>query len=79
MDRKINELREQLDCIQTFKSLPDEALVDLKMVSLLASRSRSSIYRDIQLGYFVKPIRLGKSSSRWRVGDVRAYLNGNSQ
>ena len=79
MDRKINELREQLDCIQTFKSLPDEALVDLKMVSLLASRSRYSIYRDIQLGYFVKPIRLGKSSSRWRVGDVRAYLSGNSK
>ncbi|MEK9572080.1 MAG: AlpA family phage regulatory protein [Paracoccaceae bacterium] len=47
------------------------------MVSSLASRSRSSIYRDIQLGYFVKPLRIGKSSSRWRVGDVRVYLNGN--
>ena len=77
MDQKLNALHAQLDCIQIFKALPDEALVDLKMVSLLASRSRSSIYRDIQLGYFVKPIRLGKSSSRWRVGDVRAYLNGN--
>jgi predicted DNA-binding transcriptional regulator AlpA len=79
MDQKLNALRAQLDCIQTFKSLPDEALVDLNTVSTLASRSRSSIYRDIRLGYFVKPLRIGKISSRWRVGDVRAYLNGNSK
>ena len=77
MGQKLNESRAQLDCIRTFETLPNEALVDLKMVSSLASRSRSSIYRDIQLGYFVKPLRIGKSSSRWRVGDVRAYLNGN--
>ena len=77
MDRNLNKLGVQLDCIRTFEMLPNDALIDLKMVSTLASRSRSSIYRDIQLGYFVKPIRLGKSSSRWRVGDVRAYLNGN--
>ena len=79
MDQKLNALRAQLDCIQTFKSLPDEALVDLNTVSTLASRSRSSIYRDIRLCYFVKPLRIGKISSRWRVGDVRAYLHGNSK
>ena len=77
MGQKLNESRAQLDCIRTFETLPNEALVDLKMVSSLASRSRSSIYRDIQQGYFVKPLRLGKSSSRWRVEDVRAYLAGN--
>ena len=77
MDQNLNKLGVHLDCIRTFEALPNDALVDLKMVSSLASRSRSSIYRDIQLGYFVQPIRLGKSSSRWRVGDVRAYLNGN--
>ena len=79
MYQKLNALRAQLDCIQTFKSLPDEALVDLNTVSTLASRSRSSIYRDILLGYFVKPLRIGKISSRWRVGDVRSYLHGNSK
>ena len=77
MDQKPNKLRAQLNRIRTFKALPDEALVDLKTLSALASRSRSSIYRDIQLGHLGKPIRLGKSSSRWRVEDVRAYLNGN--
>ena len=77
MDQKLNKLRAQLNYIRTFKALPDDALVDLKTVSMLASRSRSSIYRDIQLGHLGKPIRLGKISSRWRVGDVRAYLNGN--
>jgi predicted DNA-binding transcriptional regulator AlpA len=77
MDQTLNKLRAQLDCIQIFGALPDDALVDLKTVSTLASRSRSSIYRDIQLGHLGKPIRLGKISSRWRVGDVRAYLNGN--
>lgn len=77
MDQNLNKLGVHLDCIRTFEALPNDALVDLKMVSSLASRSRSSIYRDIQLGYFVKPLRIGKTSSRWRVGDVRAYLNGN--
>jgi predicted DNA-binding transcriptional regulator AlpA len=77
MDQKLNKLRAQLNCIRTFKALPDEALVDLTTLSALASRSRSSIYRDIRQGYLVKPLRLGKTSSRWRVGDVRAYLNGN--
>ena len=77
MDQKLNKLHAQLKCIQTFKALPDDALVDLKTVSTLTLRSRSSIYRDIRQGYFVKPLRLGKTSSRWRVEDVRAYLNGN--
>lgn len=77
MDLNLNKLGVHLDRIRTFEALPADALLDLKMVSTLTSRSRSSIYRDIQLGYFVKPIRLGKSSSRWRVEDVRAYLNGN--
>ena len=77
MDQKLNKLRAQMNYIRTFKALPDDALVDLKTVSMLASRSRSSIYRDIQLGHLGKPIRLGKISSRWRVGDVRAYLSGN--
>lgn len=79
MDQKLNKLRAQMNYIRTFKALPDDALVDLKTVSMLASRSRSSIYRDIQLGHLGKPIRLGKISSRWRVGDVRAYLSGNSK
>jgi predicted DNA-binding transcriptional regulator AlpA len=79
MDQKLNALRAQLDCIQIFKALPDEALVDLKTVSTLASRSRSSIYRDIRHGHLEEPLRLGKTSSRWRVEDVRAYLNGNSK
>ena len=79
MDQKLNELRAQVDCIQIFGALPDDALVDLNTLSTLASRSRSSIYRDIQLGHLGKPIRVGKSSSRWRVGDVRAYVNGNSK
>ena len=77
MDLNLNKLGVHLDRIRTFEALPADALIDLKMVSTLTSRSRSSIYRDIQLGYLEKPIRLGKSSSRWRVEDVRAYLNGN--
>ena len=77
MDQKLNKLHAQLKCIQTFKALPDDALVDLKTVSTLAARSRSSIYRDIRHGHLSKPIRLGKSSSRWRVEDVRVFLNGN--
>ena len=77
MDQKQYGLLEHSDLIRSFSSLPNEALVDLKVVSALASRSRSSIYRDIQREQFAEPVRLGKNTSRWRVKDVRAYLNGN--
>lgn len=64
--------------IYEFNSLPDIALVDIKTVVALKSRSKSSIYRDISAGRLPRPTIVG-SSSRWRVEDVRAYLAGKNE
>lgn len=58
-----------------FKSLPDDARVRLPTVCAVTGKAASTIYQDIQRGYFPRPRRLGHSRSvGWRVGDVRAWL-----
>ena len=64
--------------ISEFNSLPEIALVDIKTVVALMSRSKSSIYLDISAGRLPRPTIVG-SSSRWRVEDVRAYLAGKNE
>jgi predicted DNA-binding transcriptional regulator AlpA len=61
--------------LQTFPSLPDAALTDIRVVSALLSRSRASIWRDVERGRLASPVKVGHST-RWRVGDVRAALAG---
>ncbi len=67
------------DTISAFDTLPDEAIIDLKTIIALSSRSKTSIYRDIAAGRLSKPVRIGPQAVRWRVGNVREYLSGNSQ
>ena len=67
------------DSVANFDNLPAEALVNLKTVMMLSSRSKSSVYRDIQACRLAKPIRIGPKSSRWRVCDVKEYLTGQSE
>ena len=55
-----------------FPSLPDEALVDVRVVSAILGRSVASIYRDVERGRLEAPIKVGAQSSRFRVGNVRA-------
>ena len=50
-----------------------DVLVDLKTVCFALSRSRASIYRDINRGAFPKPVKIG-SSSRWRVSELKAAI-----
>lgn len=38
--------------------------------------SRSSIYRLMSEGDFVRPYRVGKSAVRWRHSEVMAWLDG---
>lgn len=61
-----------------FDSLPDDALVDIHVVSNLLSRSRASIWRDVLAGRLAAPLSNGPKSTRWRVGDVRAALKDTS-
>ncbi|MBF9022934.1 helix-turn-helix transcriptional regulator [Roseobacter sp. HKCC-CH-9208] len=62
--------------LETLTSLPAEALVSAKELSILSGRSRASIWRDVQAGRLPQPIAIGPQARRWRVSDVRAYLNG---
>jgi predicted DNA-binding transcriptional regulator AlpA len=59
--------------------MPAEALVSAKELSLLAGRSRASLWRDVHAGRLPRPIAIGPQARRWRVADVRAYLNGGAE
>jgi predicted DNA-binding transcriptional regulator AlpA len=61
--------------LETFPSLPDAALIDIWVVSALLARSKASIWRDVGRGRLASPVKMGHST-RWRVGDVRAALDG---
>ena len=62
--------------LEALTSMPAEALVSAKELSILSGRSRASIWRDVQAGRLPQPIAIGPQARRWRVSDVRAYLNG---
>lgn len=55
-----------------FDSLPDDALVEIGIVSIVLGRSPASIWRDVAAGRLAKPVRVGLRSTRWRIGDLRA-------
>lgn len=62
--------------LHDFEALPGSALVSVTEIKLLAGRSAASIWRDVRRGRLPRPIPLGPNASRWRVADVRVYLNG---
>ena len=62
--------------LEALTSMPAEALVSTKELSILSGRSRASIWRDVQAGRLPQPIAIGPQARRWRVSDVRVYLNG---
>ncbi len=62
--------------LRQFDQLPDSALVSVRVVSLLLGRSQASIWRDVKSGRLAKPVRIGQRCTRWRVGDLRALMQG---
>lgn len=40
---------------------------------------RSTIFRDINLGNFPKPIKLGKKSTGWLSSDISAWIDSRIQ
>lgn len=52
-------------------SMPDEAAIDIQILSILLSRSIASIWRDVKAGRIPAPFKAGPRSTRWRLGDVR--------
>ena len=60
--------------LANFDSLPDSALVDVKVTAAVLGRSPSSVWRDARLGRLPAPIKAGPASTRWKVGAIRAHL-----
>lgn len=52
-------------------SMPDEAAIDIQILSILLSRSIASIWRDVKAGRIPAPFKAGPRSTRWKLGDVR--------
>lgn len=65
--------------LATFEALPDDALVDVKIVSALLGRSIASIWRDVSQGRLARPLRVGVRSTRWRARDVRIAMRGSDR
>lgn len=59
--------------LEQFPSLPDDALIDIRVVCALRGRSPASTWRDVAQGRLPRPVKVGHST-RFRVGGVRASL-----
>lgn len=58
--------------IEQFDRAPDTALVSLAAASIIASRSRTSLYRDNRAGHL--PFVKIAGSTRIRVADLRKLI-----
>ncbi len=65
--------------LEQFDALPDTAFVDNKLVCALCDRSPSSVQRDVKAGRLAPPIKIGPNAVRFRVGDVRRFLEGETE
>jgi predicted DNA-binding transcriptional regulator AlpA len=61
--------------LEHFPYLPDDALIEIRVISALLGRSTASIWRDVAHGRLAQPVRIGRST-RWRVGAARAAMKG---
>ncbi|TCJ16097.1 transcriptional regulator [Parasulfuritortus cantonensis] len=59
--------------LQAFPSLPDDALVGIRVVGGLIDKGPTSVWRDVKNGRLPAPVKMG-GATRWRVGDLRQVL-----
>jgi predicted DNA-binding transcriptional regulator AlpA len=64
------------DRLDYFNKLPDEALLSAKEVTQISGRSRTSLWRDVARGSLADPVKIGSHTVKWRVRDVKTFLNG---
>lgn len=60
--------------IINFDSLPNSALVDDKTVAVVTGQSRNTVWRKSKAGTLPAPIKVGPKTTRWKVGEIRAYI-----
>lgn len=51
-----------------------ERLLRRREVETITGLSRSTIYRLMQKGDFPKPVRIGPGAVRWKVSDIKAWI-----
>ena len=73
----INQIKKE-DRLSNFDQLPDQALLSAREVSHISGRSRTSLWRDVMRGSLADPVKIGSHTVKWRVCDVRQFLNGGS-
>lgn len=61
--------------LANFKSLPDEARVDIAVVQQLFGIGQSTVWAWLKQQRLPQPVREGKTT-RWTVGSLRAKLAG---
>lgn len=74
--------------IPSFDALPDSALIRESCLVQSPKRpdrpaplpfSGATLWRKVKAGTFPKPIKLGEKITAFRVGEVRAWLNSQSE
>jgi predicted DNA-binding transcriptional regulator AlpA len=61
--------------ISGFDQLPDEAVTSVKVIAAVMGSGVSTVWRYAALNPdFPRPIKLSARCTRFRVGEVRAYL-----
>ena len=62
--------------LTNFDKLPNQGLLSAKELAILSGRSRTSLWRDVTRGSLAEPVKIGNRTVKWRVADVRQFLNG---
>lgn len=60
--------------LTNFDELPDSAYVPISVVAALRGSSYATIWRQVRDGRLPAPYKLGKRSTRWKVGELRAAM-----
>lgn len=60
--------------LTNFASLPDDAYIDVGVVSGLLGCSRNTVWRRVAAGILPTGVKIGPNSTRWNVGAIRRYL-----
>ena len=61
--------------VSHFDQLPDTALVPIKTLAVVMGKGVSTAWRNTQNDLdFPRPIRMSAGCTRFKVGDIRAYM-----
>lgn len=63
--------------ISNFEALPDDARVSAETFAVLMDVHENTVWRRVKRDpSFPKPVKLGVRCTRFRVGDIRAFMKG---